>query len=270
MPARSATLPGPVIGVVHLLPLPGSPRYGGRMGPVVARAVGDARAYAGGGADALVVENYGDAPFFKEALPAEAIAALACCAAEVRDAVNLPLGINALRNDARAALGIAAAVGAAFIRVNVHAGVCATDQGLVEGRAAETLRLRRLLGAEVSILADVHVKHGAPLVPGSIADAARDLIERAGADAIIVSGTATGAPADLDDLRAVREAVPHVFLLAGSGVRAETVARILGIADAVIVGTALKRGGRTAAPVDRARVLRFTRAARRAARGRGR
>lgn len=263
-------VPGPVIGVVHLLPLPGSPRYGGRMGPVVARAVADARAYARGGADGLIVENYGDLPFFKEALPPETIAAMACCAAEVRDAAGLPFGVNALRNDARGALGVAAATGAAFVRVNVHAGVCATDQGLVEGRAAETLRVRRLLGAEIAILADVHVKHGVPLGSASIAGAARDLVERAGADAIIVSGTATGEPTDLDDLRAVREAVPDAFLLAGSGVRTETVGEVLGFADAVIVGTALKRGGRTAAPVDPARVLRFTRAARRAARGRGR
>lgn len=270
MRPRDASLPGPVIGVVHLLPLPGSPRYGGAMAPILARAVRDARAYARGGVDALVVENYGDAPFFKDALPPETVAALACCAAAVRDAARLPLGINALRNDARAALGVAAAVGAAFVRVNVHAGVSATDQGLVEGKAAETLRARRLLGAPVAILADVHVKHGQPLFAGSIADAARDLHERAGADGIIVSGGATGAPTDLDDLRAVRAALPDAFLLAGSGVRAETVATILGVADAVIVGTSLKRGSRTVAPVDPARVARFTRAARKAARGRGR
>lgn len=263
-------LAGPVIGVVHLLPLPGSPRYRGGMKAVVDRAVADARAYGRGGADALIVENYGDAPFFKEALPPEAVAALACCAAAVRDATGLPLGINALRNDARASLGIAAAVGARFVRVNVHAGVCATDQGLVEGRAAETLRLRRLLGAEVAILADVHVKHGTPLVGGGIADDARDLLERALADGVIVTGPATGAPPDLADLRAVRKALPRAFLLAGSGVRAETVKEVLGIADAVIVGTALKRGGRTTAPVDPARVRRFTRAARGAGRGRGR
>ena len=263
-------IPGPVIGVVHLLPLPGSPRYGGSMGQVVERAVRDARAYARGGVDGLVVENYGDAPFLKDGLPPETVAGLACCAAAVGEAAGLPFGINALRNDARAALGVAAAVGAGFVRVNVHAGVCATDQGLVEGRAAETLRVRRLLGAEVAILADVHVKHGTPLFPGSIADAARDLAERALADAIIVSGNSTGAPTDLADLRAVRAALPRAFVLAGSGVRTETVAEVLGMADAVIVGTALKRGGRTAAPVDPARVRRFTRAARGRARGRAR
>jgi membrane complex biogenesis BtpA family protein len=258
--------PGPVIGVVHLLPLPGSPRYDGRLSAVVARAVRDARAYARGDADALVVENYGDAPFFKDALPPETVASLALCAAAVREAVPLPVGVNALRNDARAALGIAAALDLAFLRVNVHAGVCATDQGLLEGRAAETLRARRALGTKALILADAHVKHGRPLFAGSVADAARDLVTRGGADGVIVSGAATGAPTDLADLRAVREALPRGYVLAGSGVRAETVAEVLEFADAVIVGTALKRGGRTQAPVDVARVRRFVRAARAATR----
>ncbi|MHC4930876.1 MAG: BtpA/SgcQ family protein, partial [Planctomycetota bacterium] len=148
-------LKGPVIGVVHLLPLPGSPRYAGRMAPVLARAVKDAQAYAEGGASAVIVENYGDAPFLKEDLPPETAAALALCTAAVRECVSLPVGVNALRNDARTALGVAVATGAAFIRVNVHAGVVATDQGIVEGRAAATLRQRRALGAQVKIVADV-------------------------------------------------------------------------------------------------------------------
>jgi predicted TIM-barrel enzyme len=116
----------------------------------------------------------------------------------------------------------------------------------------------------------VHVKHAKPLGAGTIADAARDLVHRAGADAVIVSGPSTGAATDVGDLRAVRAALPRAFLLAGSGVRAETVGEVLAIADAVIVGTSLKRGGRTEAPVDPARVLRLTRAARAAGRARGR
>jgi membrane complex biogenesis BtpA family protein len=177
--------------------------------------------------------------------------------------------VNCLRNDARAALGIAAAVDAQFIRVNVHAAVVATDQGIVEGRAAETLRQRAALGCErgqgrsgeVWIVADVHVKHGRPLFASDLVQAARDLVARGGADALVVSGVATGAPTDLQDLQAVREALPDTFLFAGSGVRKETLGGVLALADAVIVGTALKRGGKTAAPVDRVRVAAFVRAA---------
>ena len=246
-----------MIGVVHLLPLPGSPGYGGSMQRVVARAEKDAAAYAAGGVHALVVENYGDAPFYKEHVPAETIAALTRCALAVGEAAKLPIGINVLRNDARAALGVAAAVGATFVRINVHSGAVVTDQGIIEGRAAETLRARRALEADIKIFADVHVKHGRPLVARPIAHAASDVVNRGGADALIVSGPATGSPTDLDDLRAVRDALPDAMLLAGSGVTASNVAGVLAIADAVIVGTALKRGGKTSNPVDPARVKRL-------------
>ena len=252
---------GPVIGVVHLAALPGSPGFGGDLDEVVDRAVADARAYEQGGAEAVIIENFGDTPFLKGPLPAETVAALTRCAIAVREAVSLSLGINALRNDARAALGVAAAIDAAFIRVNVHAGVVATDQGLIEGAAAETLRLRRSLGIGTRIVADVHVKHGRPLFATDIAQAARDLIERAGADALVVSGAATGSPTNLEDLRAVRDALPQATVFAGSGVRYDTVKQVLAYADAVIVGTALKRGGKVSEPVDVERVQQFVHAA---------
>ncbi|MCZ6572613.1 MAG: BtpA/SgcQ family protein [Planctomycetota bacterium] len=265
-----AAFPAPVIAVVHLLPLPGSPGYGGRMGRVIDRALADARTYAAGGVNGVILENYGDTPFLKQDLEPETVAALAICAAAVSTQVGLPLGINALRNDARAALGVAAAAGAAFIRVNVHAGVVATDQGLIEGRAAETLRARAALGLKTAIAADVHVKHGRPLFGGDLAHAARDLIQRNGADALIVSGAATGEPTDFADLKEARKALPRATILAGSGVTRDSVADVLAIADGVIVGTALKRGGRTDAAVDPARVRAFVRAAKAASRKRRR
>lgn len=252
---------GCVIGVVHLPPLPGSPGFAGGMDALLERARRDAAAYAAGGVDGIIVENFGDAPFLKEGLPPEAIAAFTLCAAAAGEEAALPLGINALRNDARAALGIALATGAAFIRVNVHAGLVATDQGLIEGRAAETLRARAALGADVEILADVHVKHGRPLFCDSLVQAAHDLVHRAGAEALVVSGAATGSPTDPKHLEELRAALPDATIFAGSGVRASDLARIFEHANGVIVGTALKRGGATAAAVDRARVRRFVRAA---------
>ena len=252
-------VPGPVIGVIHLLPLPGSPcpSASPSVARAIERAVVDARAYRDGGVDALIVENFGDSPFFKNELPPETIAAFTLCAQAVRSEVDLPLGVNALRNDARAALGIAGAVGAQWIRVNVHAGVVATDQGLIEGRAAETVRLRSALRLKTAIAADVHVKHGRTLHSDDIGAAARDLLERAHADAVIVSGSGTGRATELGDLEAVRDAIGRKPLLVGSGANAENVADLLAIADAVIVGTSLKKGGKTANPVDPARVARF-------------
>jgi hypothetical protein len=169
-----------------------------------------------------------------------------------------------LRNDAAAALSIAAAVGLDAIRVNVHAGAMVTDQGIVTGRAHETLRERARLGAPVLLLADVLVKHARPLgatLPDA-ADVARETAHRAGADGLIVSGAATGRPVDLARLREVREAVPDVPLLLGSGVTHDTVAALLDSADGVIVGSALKEGGVVSAPVAIERVRALVESAR--------
>src|SRR5262249_52516553 len=142
-------------------------------------------------------ENYGDAPFFAVEVPSETVAMLALALREVRAVAGaLPLGVNVLRNDARAALGLCAATGAQFLRVNVHTGVMATDQGLIQGHAAEPLRVRRRLCPEVLVLADVHVKHATPPLGEELADAAEDAFRRGRADALVVSGARTGsAPA---------------------------------------------------------------------------
>ncbi len=172
------------------------------------------------------------------------------------------MGVNVLRNDAGAALAVAAATGARFIRVNVHTGGMHTDQGWIEGRAAETLRLRARLCPEVAVLADVLVKHATPPPGLGLVEAARDAWERGLADGLIVSGAATGAPASLDDVRRVRDALPEAPVLVGSGVTAETVRAALDVAHGVIVGSALEEGGVAGRPVDAGRVRRLMDAAR--------
>jgi uncharacterized protein len=252
-----------LIGMVHLAPLPGSPRWDGSMDHVVARAVADARALVDGGMDAVLVENYGDAPFTPGTVAPATVAALAVVAREVRHALpGTTLGINVLKNDARAALAIACAVGARFIRVNVHAGAVVADQGLVQSDAHGTLRDRRLLAADVAIFADVGGKHAVPLAPVDLEQHARDLTHRGLADGLVVSGQATGAATPLADLKRVRGAVPGVPLLVGSGATPDTAAELLSIADGLIVGTALKRDGDVNALVDPARVRRLVAAAR--------
>jgi membrane complex biogenesis BtpA family protein len=253
-----------VIGMVHLPPLPGSPRWDGSMARVVASALADARALVEGGADALLVENFGDAPFTPGRVEPATVAAMSVVAAEVRKAFpRAPLGVNVLKNDARAALAVAAAVGAEFIRVNVHAGAVLADQGIVQSDAYGTLRDRRLLGIEVAILADVGGKHAVPLAPVEVEQTARDLVHRGLADALVVSGPATGQATPLAEVKRVRSAVPEVPLLVGSGVTAETAADLLSVADGLIVGTSVKRGGDVRQPVDRARVETLVAAARR-------
>ena len=251
-----------LIGMLHLQPLPGSPRWEGSMARVIDGALADARALVEGGMDALLVENYGDAPFTAGRVAAATVAGVTAVAAEIRRAFDQTLlGVNVLKNDARAALAVAAAVGGQFVRVNVHAGAVVADQGIVETDAYHTLRDRRLLGVEVLIFADVGGKHAVPLVPVEPEQTARGLVYRGLADALVVSGPATGQATPLADVKRVRGAVPDVPLLVGSGVTPETVAELLSVADGAIVGTAVKRDGDVRNPVDRARVERLVAAA---------
>ncbi len=257
------TLPR-LIGMVHLGPLPGAPRFTGHFDDVVGRAVADAEILAEAGFEAIGVENFGDAPFFADDVPKVTIAAMTRAVTAVGRAVSLPVGVNVLRNDAAGALAIAAATDAAFIRVNVLSGSMWTDQGLIAGRAAEVVRLRSLIAPDTKIFADVFVKHAMPPPGVTLEQAARDLAERGGADALIVSGTATGRPPSLTTLRDARQAVPDVPLFIGSGASAGNVAQFLAIADGVIVGTTLKHGTETTNPVDPERARAFATAGKRA------
>jgi len=256
----------PLIGVVHLPPLPGAPRHAGGSGLAkIARCVErDARVLEEEGFDGVLLENFGDAPFLPGPVGPETVASMAVLLDLVVRAVRVPVGVNVLRNDARSALALCVATGARFFRVNVHTGVTATDQGLVEGRAWETLRERKRLGSDAALMADVLVKHGAPLGPADPAGAARDAVSRGLADALLVTGTATGAAVDEEVLRAVRQAVPGTPVLLASGLDPKNAARLFPLADGALVGTSVKRGGVPGGSVDRGRARRLVTACRQA------
>jgi membrane complex biogenesis BtpA family protein len=255
-----------LVGMVHLPALPGAPGFDGDREALRERAVADAEALVGEGMDAVLVENFGDAPFHPGAVPRHVVAAMTTLVDAVGRAVDVPVGVNVLRSDGPGAMAVAAAAGASFVRVNVHAGARLTDQGVVEGRAHETLRLRdRLDAPDVRVLADVEVKHSAALAERPLPSVARETVERGGADGVVVSGPATGEPVDRERLATVGAVATEtgVPLVVGSGVTPDSVATVLGIADAVIVGTALKRNGDPTAPVERERVAELVSAARR-------
>ncbi len=249
------------VGVVHLLPTPGSPAFAGSLEALLERAASDACALCDGGVDALIVENFGDAPFLAEAVPPETVGAMAVALHEVRRvAGSVPIGVNVLRNDARAALGLCASREASFFRVNVHIGAMVSEQGILEGRSAETLRERVRLCPAAAIVADVHVKHATPLGGETLAEAAQETFERGRADVLVVSGPRTGSAPDDLALREVRERVHGAPLWVGSGLRPENARELLAWADGAIVGTALKKEGRVGEPVDRSRVERLRKA----------
>jgi membrane complex biogenesis BtpA family protein len=240
-----------------LPPLPGSPRFAGDLAAIAKQAASEARSLAEAGFDGVMVENFGDAPFFPGRVDAVTVAAITACALAVREAAPaLALGINVLRNDGESALAIAACTGATMVRVNVHAGARVTDQGVVEGRAHATLRLRRALDlAHVRLLCDVDVKHSAPLAARPIEEEAEEVAGRGLADAVLVTGTGTGRGVATDDLARVLASV-HVPVLVASGSTPASLA-LLRAAHGVIVGTAIRSSGRAGDPVDAATAQSF-------------
>jgi len=267
-----------VIGMLHAPPLPGSPGYRGDFTVVCDAVRRDAAAWLAGGlgeadqdqaiGNGLMLENFGDVPFFPGRVPSEVVAFLTRLANEIKQEIGnaVRLGINVLRNDGESALAVAAATGAAYVRVNVLTGAVVTDQGLIEGDAARLLRRRREMEAEqIEIWGDLRVKHAAPLGHGAcggwrpIEEDVEELVLRAGAGGVIVSGTGTGKATDPDELKAVRSAMDRlrdqaVPIWVGSGASAETAASLLEYADGLIVGTSVKINGQLGRPVDAERV----------------
>jgi membrane complex biogenesis BtpA family protein len=239
----------PLIGMIHLPPLAGSVQYvEGSSNAILDAALRDLYALESGGANGVIAENLGDVPYAIMA-PRETIAMMSVVVHQLVKKSNIPVGVNVLRNDGLAAMAIAAASGASFVRVNVFCGVAFADQGMIEGQARDLHWLRRDLGTKTKILADVHVKHAAHLT--SIEEAAIDA-ERNGPDALIVSGIATGRRTSPEDLQAVKS-VTSLPVFVGSGVRIDNVSTYRD-ADGFIVGTLLKQGGAIGAPVDLQRV----------------
>jgi hypothetical protein len=253
----------PIIGVVHLQPLPTSARWGGDFQAVISRAEREATAFAAGGADGIIVENFFDAPFVKDRVDPAVVSAMTLLVQRIKKLVAIPIGINVLRNDGLSAMAIASCTEAQFIRVNVLTGVMATDQGLIEGNARELLRYRRELDSDVKILADVLVKHARPLGSPNLTVAVQDTIQRGLADGVILSGWATGSPPSLEDLELARAAAGDTPVFIGSGANWENIPHLIQAADGVIVSSSLKRHGRIDQPIDPIRVSQFVEATQR-------
>jgi hypothetical protein len=208
--------------------------------------------------DGLIVENFGSSPFKKgtsghRLFPHE-VALMARAVLAIKEKYALPVGVNCLRNDAMSAMGVAAATGAEFIRVNIHIGAFITDQGMIEGEAHLTLRYREQLEQEVAILADVLVKHAVPVAPVDTGMTVRDCLARGRADGIIVTGSQTGSGPDLSMIKEVNDAAGESPVYLGSGLNPENAPDLLPWVDGAIVGTWVKEEGLVHNPVDQNRV----------------
>jgi membrane complex biogenesis BtpA family protein len=268
--SASRRLPA-LVGVIHLPALagtPGAPAAADALQRAGLLAVREAKALEQAGFDGLIIENFGDAPFYKTQVPPETIASMAIVCAAVREAVKIPIGVNVLRNDGRSALAIAAVAGCDFVRINVLSGVAATDQGLVEGDAALLLRERERLGAaHIAILGDVHVKHARSLSSDDIALGVEEIALRASANGVIITGSTTGRPVDFAHLEKAHS-ITHTHgipLYVGSGATLKNLADLKRWATGIIVGSALRRGGRAGAPLDPKALKDFVKAFHRSA-----
>src|SRR5262245_28024902 len=205
-----------LIGVVHLLPLPGSPGWGGSMRAIFERALDDAKKLVDGGSDALIVENMGDVPYLRGRADPETIAAMAIATEKVV-ALGAPTGVQVLAAANLESLAVAATSGASFIRVESFAYAHVADEGWIDASAGEVMRRRRHLGAAIEVWADVQKKHAAHAVTGDLT--LTDLAKGTaffGADALIVTGKSTGEATDPADVLAAKAAGRPVMV--GSGV----------------------------------------------------
>ena len=243
----------PIIGMIHVRPLPGSPR--GRnadVEAVYAHAVDEAKRLEDGGVDGLLLENAGDIPFLKpEEIGFETVAAMTVIGERIRKATRLAFGFNIVANAAKASIACARMSGGSFVRVNQWANAYVANEGLVEGAAAHALRYRALLdGEDIAVFADVHVKHGSHAIVADreVAEQARD-VEFFGADILIATGTRTGHATERGEVDAIR-AGSDLPILVGSGLRPENAAELMKSADGAIVGVSLKDNGRMSGSVE--------------------
>ena len=252
----------PIIGMVHMPPLPGGPGNRMSMRQLTEFALSEADKLEEAGLDACIVENVGDVPLFKERLPPYTVAAMATVTREVVKRTKMKVGVNMLRNACEEALSVAHVAGAHFIRCNILIGAYATDQGIIEGCAARVARLKKELDSSVLVFGDVHVKHSYPIFNVKVEYAAQDLAERGGADAVIVSGARSPIPPSFERVKKVKDAIKKPVLV-GSGIGLANVKQFYQKSDGLIVGEPdFKVGGVWGGPSDGNAYQRAVRACR--------
>jgi uncharacterized protein len=250
--------PQPIVGVIHVGALPGTPRSSQTVSELTAFARHEAQIYRETGVDGVIVENMHDVPYLRGEVGPEIVAALTAICVAVKSECGLPVGLQILAGANVEAMAVAHAAGLDFIRAEGYAYAHVADEGLIQASAAKLLRYRKMIGAErVQVWTDVKKKHAAHAITAdvSIGETA-ETVEFMGADCVIVTGSATGRAPNIAD---VQEAKSHcglpVFL--GSGISEHNVAEFYDHADGFIIGSAFKVDGLWSNTIDPARVNSF-------------
>ncbi|MFW6122548.1 MAG: BtpA/SgcQ family protein [Petrotogales bacterium] len=247
----------PVIGMLHLKPLPGSPVYDNEgLKPIIKHVLNEARKLVEGGVDALEIENYNDPSYFPDCAPAETTAAMAIIANEVNKAYpRVTLGVCVLA-DPISSIAVAHSSGAKFIRATFFTEASVDVSGLALRRPHKILRYRKFLDPSIKIFADVHIKHSAPLATRPIEESAYDAAYFL-ADAVILSGKHTGYETPLENVKKVRKLLPEFPIFIGSGTNKNNVSELLKYASGAIVGTSFKKNGKTEDDIEEYKVKDF-------------
>jgi membrane complex biogenesis BtpA family protein len=248
----------PIIGMVHLPPLPGAPGWSGDFSKLETFALQDTQALVLGGVDGIIFENFGDAPFTRHQVGSLTVSSMTRVILHCLNNIEVPFGVNVLRNDWRSALSIAAVTGGAFIRANILSGAYLTEQGVIEGEGYSCMRFRYDLastfGRMIAIFADAHSKHAQPLLEQTLDNAIKDLTERTGVDAVIITGSRSGAPTKLSEVKLASKIAGKSLVIVGSGVNPKNLQDFLPYCQGFIVGSYFKKNGKIDAPVDIERV----------------
>ncbi len=250
----------PIIGVIHLLPLPGSPKYSGSIDTIIELAEREAKFLYEARVDGLIIENYNDEPFTLKEPSSEQLALMASIITIVGRQIAIPIGVNVHFNAWRAEIALAFACKAQFARIEAFIDTVITAAGIVQPCSAEITRYRKEIGAsDVALWADLQPKFSRNVLPTSLAESAR-MAQISTADAVIVTGPATGLTTPLEDVKAVKDVI-DLPVLVGSGATSNNIQAVLQTASGVIVGSAFKENGNVYNEVTPASIETFLKAA---------
>lgn len=252
------TVPKPVIGMIHVQALPGTPKYQNSIQAIIDHAIEEVEIYKKAGIDALAIENMHDVPYLKNEVGPEIIATMTAVAQAVKQESQLPCGIQILAAANQAALAVAQAAKFDFIRAEGFVFGHLADEGYIDSNAGALLRYRKMIGAEdIAVFTDIKKKHSSHAISADVS-----LVETAKAaayflsDGLIITGSSTGLAANQQALQEVHQAT-QIPTLVGSGITLDNIGDYWTIADGFIVGSYFKQDSIWSNPLDYERIARF-------------
>ncbi len=250
--------PKPVIGMVHVEALPGTPKYRGSVSDILDKAIREAMIYSDAGVDSIMIENMHDVPYMRKNVGPEITTMMSVIGHEIKNKTGLPIGMQILAGANKEALAAANSAGLDYIRAEGFVFAHVADEGLIEADAGDLLRYRKHIGAEhIAVFTDVKKKHGSHSITSDV-----DIVETAKAaefflsDGIILTGKTTSDEANIDEVKSVKKNVSLPVLI-GSGVTLDNLEKYFNSADGFIIGSYFKENGFWENGVDKNRVTNF-------------